>query len=755
MTLWNCNVSDTGETFAINVKLNDSLAVEDSIFKSVTIAIYDGNGNLVQADVFKGEYHKSDAAKLANLPLAAKPPEPFEIRITAYKKNSTDSWVFKTLISNGTPQPLPPVHNTVPESTATVLPTRVLIVNPVSHTLYLADSAISLVAKVEPATAPAAITWSLSNADVAVIGIDGKIRGLMAGTVVLKAASTGTPAVFDTATLTVKPQPTALPASVQISNPHPLLLTEGGASSKLDAVVHPDEASQGIVWTSLAPDVAVIEPGNLIKGLKAGTALVKAASTVTPTVFDTLTVMVSGQVTIAPVSVAITNTNPLLLTVGGGTVKLKANVLPVDASQAVVWTSSATDIAGIDSGNVLKGLKAGTTKVTVASAGNPSISATLDVTVQEAPAVLPTAIIPKAATLALQVGDPAVNLEAAVIPTEASQNVIWSLEAAGAVEIVSNSQLRALKAGTAKVIATSAVKATVTATITVTVTAPIVIPDSISLRMPVPMTLAPNGATSDISWAIVPAAADQSVEWSSSDIAVAQITTDNKVKSVAIGKATITGKSKAKPALTISFQVNVVKPIKVDAITLTPKTLKLYTGGADGQLGVAMTGNDTGAQYSLSSSNALIASVNAAGAVKGVKAGSAVITAAVVGYPAISSVCSVTVITDPPVVTVTPDQTVDYGGEASFSVAVKQDYGTTAEIKADMDGNGTFEKSVLAKDSATFKATYSEAKIFTLNFEVKDSEGNVVALTRKVTVTAVAAPVVKITDPATAITVNT
>ncbi|MEO7425614.1 MAG: hypothetical protein ABI036_10535, partial [Fibrobacteria bacterium] len=42
-----------------------------------------------------------------------------------------------------------------------------------------------------------------------------------------------------------------------------------------------------------------------------------------------------------------------------------------------------------------------------------------------------------------------------------------------------------------------------------------------------------------------------------------------------------------------------------------------------------------------------------------------------------------------------------------------------------------------------------------LNFEVKDSEGNVVALTRKVTVTAVAAPVVKITDPATAITVNT
>ncbi|MEO7424908.1 MAG: Ig-like domain-containing protein, partial [Fibrobacteria bacterium] len=660
LTLWNCNVNDRGDTYSINVKLHDSISVENGVFKSVTIATYDGVGNLVQADVFKGEYKKADSAKLANLPLAGKPPEPFEIRVTAYKITN-DYWIFKSLVSNGTPQIMPPVHYPAPESTSTLVPTRVVILNPVQHTLYPGDSGITLLAKVEPATAPNAITWSLSVSDFAAIGTDGKLKGLKAGTFILKAASTGTPAVFDTCTIVVSDTPEA-----------------------------------------------------------------------------------------APVSVAITNTNPLLLTVGGGTVKLTANVLPVDASQAVVWTSSATDIAGIDSGNVLKGLKAGTAKVTVVSAGNPSISATLDVTVQEAPAVLPTAIIPKAATLALQVGDPAVNLEAAVIPAEASQGIIWSLEAAGVVEIVGTSQLRALKAGTAKVIATSAVKATVTATITVSVTAPIVIPDSIALLMPVPMTLAPNGATSDISWAIVPAVADQSVEWSSSDIAVAQITTDNKVKSVAIGKATITGKSKAKPALTISFQVNVIKAIKVDAITLTPKTLKLYTGGADGQLGVAMTGNDTGAQYSLSSSNALIASVNAAGAVKGVKAGSTVITAAVVGYPAVSSVCSVTVITDPPVVTLTPDQTVDYGGEAAFSVAVKQDYGTVAEIKADMDGNGTFEKSVLANDTATFKATYSEAKIFTLNFEVKDSEGNVVALTRKVTVTAVAAPVVKITDPATA-----
>lgn len=665
LTLWNCNVSDTGDTYAINVKLNDSLAVEDSIFKTVTIDLYDGNGNLVQANVFHGAYHKSDAEKLAKLPLDAKPPEPFEIRITAYK-DSNDYWIFKTSFSNGVPQTLPPVYHPGPDTNPESLPSRVVIVNPVSRTLYLGDSAIPLIAKVEPNNAPNAVTWSLSASDVAVIGIDGKLRALKAGTFLLKAASTGTPSIFDTATVTVKAQPTALPVSVQITNSRPLLLTVGGSSPVLNAVVQPSDASQNLVWSLLTTGIAVIESGNTIKGLTAGTVQVKAASAIAPMVFDTLTV-----------------------------------------------------------------------------------------TVQAAPSVMPTAIIPKAATLALQVGDPAVNLEATVIPAEASQSVFWSLEAAGVVEIVNNSQIRGLKAGTAKVIATSAIKASVTGTITVTVTAPVVNPDSISLRMPVPMTLAPGGATSDINWAVLPAGADQGVEWSSSDITVAQVTNDNKVKPLAIGKATITGKSKAKPTLAVTFQVNVVKPIKVDAITVTPKTLKLYTGGADGQLTVAMIGNDSGAQYSLSSSNTQTATVNAAGAVKGLKAGSAAITAAVVGYPEVSSICSVTVITDPPVVTLTPDQTVAYGGEATFSVSVTQAYGTVAEIKADLDGNGTFEKIALAKDTATFKASYAEAKIFNLSFEIKDSEGNVVALTRKVTVTAAEAPVVKIIDPATAITVNT
>jgi len=280
-------------------------------------------------------------------------------------------------------------------------------------------------------------------------------------------------------------------------------------------------------------------------------------------------------------------------------------------------------------------------------------------------------------------------------------------------------------------------------------------PESISVRMAVPVILAPGGASGEIQWDVLPAGAGQGVQWTSSNPGVAEITPDNKIKPVAIGDVVITGISKLKAEVTTHFDVQVVKAVQVDAIAMEPKALKLYTGGGDGQLKVTLTGSDTGAKYTLSSSNSTVASVSGSGAVQGLKAGSAQITAAVVGFPAMVSVCSVTVITDTPIVAVTPNQTVAYGGEATFKVVVTQDYGTVAEINADMDGDGAFEKTLLGLDSATFTAIYSQAKTFNVAFQVKDSEGNEVDITRTVTVTAPGAPTVKILDPASDITVNT
>lgn len=291
-------------------------------------------------------------------------------------------------------------------------------------------------------------------------------------------------------------------------------------------------------------------------------------------------------------------------------------------------------------------------------------------------------------------------------------------------------------------------------TVTVTPT-PTALPDSITLRMPVPMILATTDAASPILWSVWPDTASQEVLWTSADSTTAQVTPDNKVKPLKLGKTTLTGITKAKPSVQVQFEVDVIAAVQVDSISLTPKSLRLYTGGAPGQVNVTLFGNDSGAQYALSSSDAAIASVNATGLITPLKPGLALIKASVVGQSDKASQCSVTVVTDTPAVTLSPDQTVAYGGEAVFKISVTQAYGTVAEIKADMDGNGVYEQTLLAVDTATFRATYNDVKIYELNFQVKDSEGNAVNLMRKVTVSPPAAPTIQITDPASPITVNT
>ena len=457
-----------------------------------------------------------------------------------------------------------------------------------------------------------------------------------------------------------------------------------------------------------------------------------------------------------PVSVRITTTNPLILTVGGPSISLTADVLPVDAPQTILWSLPTTDIAVLETGNKIKGLKAGTVQAKASSVTAPEVFSYLDITVNPAPSVLPTSITPKDTALTLTVGAASVLLQASVQPAEASQALIWTLDNPGVAEIVNGTHIRGLKAGTVNAIATSLVKSEVTASIKITVVVSEVEAESISLGMPTPITMAPGGSLSDLIWTVLPAGADQRVEWTSSNINVAQITEDNKVKSFEIGTATLTGRSNSNPTVTKSVQVIVIRPVKVDGIAITPAKMTLYTGGPTGKISVVMVGSDTGgAQYSLATSDAAIATVDVNGMVKGLAMGVASITASVVGYPAITSTCSVTVVKDVPVVTVSPNQNVALNGDATFTVSVAaQAHGATVEIKADMDGDNVFEQTVLNKDSAEFKHTYSEVKATTVSFKVKDTEGNEVVVTRKVTVGAPGSPIVAIVIPSKDTTVN-
>jgi hypothetical protein len=195
-------------------------------------------------------------------------------------------------------------------------------------------------------------------------------------------------------------------------------------------------------------------------------------------------------VTPLPESVRITATNPLILTVGGPSISLTADVLPVDAAQTIVWSLPSNDIAVLEAGNKIKGLKAGTVQAKASSVMASQVFSYLDVTVNPAPSVLPTSITPKDTALTLTVGAASVPLEATIQPDEASQGLIWSLDPPGVAvaEIVNGSHIRGLKAGTINAIATSLVKSEVTASIKITVVVSVVVAESILLGMPTPRT---------------------------------------------------------------------------------------------------------------------------------------------------------------------------------------------------------------------------------------------------------------------------
>ncbi|HLP41053.1 MAG TPA: Ig-like domain-containing protein, partial [Fibrobacteria bacterium] len=529
----------------------------------------------------------------------------------------------------------------------------------------------------------------------------------------------------------------------------------GDPAAALHAQVFPEGVSQEVVWSMPASTAARLE-GRTILGLEPGVVTLTVASKSKPEVLTLLEVHIHAAPTIQPTAVRIANLAPVKLVVGGAPTSLQALVEPAEANQGVQWAMDSAGVAEIVNGNQIRGLMAGKAKVIARSTVVPTIAASLEIVVDPAPVATPTAVIPSPpALLALKVTDPLLTLRASVEPAEASQAVVWTLDGtAGVVEIVNGTQLRILKAGTTRLKVASVAKPSISATVDVKVEEKVVNPASISMLVPNPMSLAAGGADGELSVRVLPTGASQAVAWTSSDTMVARITPEGKVKPLKAGKSTLTVRSVADPAVTATLSVEVITPVKVDGITLSPKTLNLYAGGATEKITAAMTGNDSGARYILSSSLPGIASVAVDGTVKGWAAGKAVITASVVGYPAILATCTVTVVVDPPVASVTADQNVAYGAEAVFEVSVTQAHGSVVSIQADMDGDGVLEEMITGKATAQFKRRYTEIKVFNLKFQVKDSEGNVVEVGRKVTVSPPPVPVVDIIDPAAAITIN-
>ena len=121
-------------------------------------------------------------------------------------------------------------------------------------------------------------------------------------------------------------------------------------------------------------------------------------------------------------------------------------------------------------------------------------------------------------------------------------------------------------------------------------------------------------------------AANKKVTWKSSDAAIASVDANGKVTGVAAGEATITvttddGGKTATCKVTVSD-----KEVKVTGVKLNKTATSLLVGGNETLVATILPENATNKKVTWKSSNAAVATVDAAGKVTAVKAGEATIT---------------------------------------------------------------------------------------------------------------------------------
>ncbi len=134
------------------------------------------------------------------------------------------------------------------------------------------------------------------------------------------------------------------------------IILEKGGSRKLEVTFTPDDATnKTLTWSSNNPSVATVAEG-IVTAAGAGDAVISAKAGLDCVAYCTVKVVVAAtSVIVAPEEISL---------VLGETGTLKATVLPADATDAVVWSSSDESVATVDKG-VVTALSVGKADITV------------------------------------------------------------------------------------------------------------------------------------------------------------------------------------------------------------------------------------------------------------------------------------------------------------------------------------------------------------------------------------------------------
>ena len=383
-----------------------------------------------------------------------------------------------------------------------------------------------------------------------------------------------------------------------------------GKSYTLKATVTPTTLEDlSVTWKSSDERVATVTSSGKVKGVRTGVAVITCTSVSDPSAFATCEVTV-GMVSLDKSELAIEK---------GKTATLKATVYPTSLTdKSVTWESSDTKIATVTSEGKVKGVRTGTATITCTSKAT-GLSTTCEVTVG--------LVSLNNSELAIEKGKTA-TLTATAYPTSLTdKSVTWESSNTKVVSVTSEGTVKGVRTGTATITCTS--KATgLIATCEVTVGLVSLNKSELAIE---------KGKTATLKATVYPSTLeDKTVTWTSSNTAVATVSSKGKVKGVKTGTATITCTSNA-TGLSTTCEVT-VGSVKLNLTEVTVNKGKTVTLKA-----TVYPSTLADKSVTWKSSNKSVATVTTEGKVKGIKAGTATITCTSVAT-GLSTTCTVTVI---------------------------------------------------------------------------------------------------------------
>jgi len=303
------------------------------------------------------------------------------------------------------------------------------------------------------------------------------------------------------------------------------------------------------------------------------------------------------------------------------TLTLKATVTPSDLlDKSVTWKSSNTKVATVTSKGKVKGVKAGTATITCTSNATGA-KATCKVTVGYVKLDQTEAIVKKGKTI---------TLTPTVYPSSLTdKSVTWKSSNTKVATVTSKGKVKGVKTGTVTITCTSNATGLSTTCIVTVINGTVTLDKSEAYVQ--------KGKTMTLKATVTPTTLeDKSVTWTSSNTAVATVSSTGKVKGVKYGTATITCTSNA-TGLSATCQVTVGKVIiSISEFTLKRSRTTLLTA-------TVYPSTLTDKSVTWESSNTAVATITADGKVKGIKAGTATITCTSVAT-GLKGTCTVTVL---------------------------------------------------------------------------------------------------------------